>query len=80
MNGTVSRYEIIGDHMGIRAAFRAFKKAQKRETVKLPGFDDATGEQMFFYNYAFVSFFLTYSNPQLSFSETMRRVRPELPP
>ncbi|KAF1766942.1 hypothetical protein GCK72_006900 [Caenorhabditis remanei] len=53
MNGTVSRYEIIGDHMGIRAAFRAFKKAQKRETVKLPGFDDATGEQMFFYNYAF---------------------------
>ncbi|CAO4366769.1 unnamed protein product [Caenorhabditis nigoni] len=52
MNGTVSRYEIVGDHLGLRTAYRIFKKAEKLDTVKLPGFDDVSPDQMFFYSYA----------------------------
>ncbi|CAP25066.2 Protein CBG04334 [Caenorhabditis briggsae] len=52
MNGTVTRYEIVGDHLGLRTAYRIFKKAENLDTVKLPGFDDVSPDQMFFYSYA----------------------------
>ncbi|CAL2051961.1 unnamed protein product [Caenorhabditis brenneri] len=50
MNGNFSRLELVSDHLGIPPAFRAFKKI--KNTLKLPGFEDVSDDQMFFYNYA----------------------------
>lgn len=74
MNGTVCRYEIAGDHMGIRAAYRAFKKAEKKEKVKLPGFNDYTGDQMFFFHYALRQCDVSY--PNLSRHSLLSRQHP----
>lgn len=52
MNGTHCRYEIAGDHMGIRTAFRVFEKVKKEDRFRLPGLE-MSEEQLFFYNYAF---------------------------